>query len=130
MTEPCSVCGVPACGQEVVLWYEEDNKRMAMIFDGSLMNTMIGDFLEENNNQIPYQKLPSFIRASNEVNGWVEHDDFHGYELNIDDFLTALQLLLTTSTLGQWMSKEAIEALKSLAIKAKSKNASLKITCT
>jgi hypothetical protein len=128
MTKPCPTFGIPACGQEVVIWYEENDKRIAIIFDGSLMNMVIGDFLSEQN--MPYEKLPSFIKESNEVSGWTAHDNFHGYELNTDDFLVAMELLLTTNTIEQWMTQENIEALKSLAFTAKSKHAPLKITCT
>lgn len=128
MTEPCSCCGIPACGREDILWYENQGKRITIIYDGSDLDLTIGDFLTKNNNQIAYQKLPNFIKENNEASGWTDCDDYHGYNLDFDDFLTALELLLTLNILGEWMTKEAIEAMKQLAFEAKEKNSILKIT--
>lgn len=34
LTEPCSECGVPACGKEDFLWYEKDGQRITLVLDG------------------------------------------------------------------------------------------------
>jgi hypothetical protein len=33
-TEPCPICQIPACGKEDFLWYEIENERITIIFDG------------------------------------------------------------------------------------------------
>ncbi|WP_420571989.1 hypothetical protein [Kordia sp.] len=124
---PCPHCGIPACGKEDILWYKDEGKRIAIIYDGSNLDMLIEDFLTQNNHQIDYSELPDFIRAHNELRDWADFDSLHGYPLDIDDFLVCLTLLFTVRSLEKWNLQEELENMKQLALEAKSKNTTLKI---
>ena len=68
-TKPCPSCGIPACGNETILWFEAEGKRISLIFDGMNFDRILDDFLKENKHQIDYKKLPDFIREWNEEIG-------------------------------------------------------------
>ncbi len=44
-TEPCPECGVPACGKEDILWFEEDNKRKAILLTEASLTLLEKSFL-------------------------------------------------------------------------------------
>ena len=125
--EPCSVCGVPACGKEDILWYEHDGERIAFIYDGGFLDAGLGTVLEKKSEDIPYHSLPSFIRDWNECKGWEECWDYEGYELYIDDFLKTIALL-KTHDISQWMTLEDLNEMQQLAFAALEKKVPLKIT--
>jgi hypothetical protein len=125
-TIPCPQCGVPACGKEDILWFEEDHKRKAIIFDGSYFDLAGEEFFNKNIKSIVYDSLPEFMKEWNESRGWEDCWDYDGYEIDIDDFLKSLELLKTCE-MGKWITKEDITAMENLAIEAKVKGKKLKI---
>jgi hypothetical protein len=124
-TEPCPHCGVPACGKENILWYEFENRNLAIIFDGGFFDLACEEFF---NTSKPdnYHSLPEFMKEWNELKGWADCWDYDGYELQIEDFLKSMDLLQQCE-MGKWISEEDITDLKKLASKAKTKNSKLKI---
>ena len=125
-TEPCPECGVPACGKEDILWYEHENQRMAIIFDGGYFDLAGEEFFGENIKTINYDFLPNFMKEWNESRGWEDCWDYNGYELQINDFLESMELLKSCE-MGKWITKEDIENMQRLAIEAQEKGAKLKI---
>jgi hypothetical protein len=125
-TEPCPECGIPACGKEDILWYEFDNQRTAIIFDGGCFNLAVEDFFNKNIETINYESLPLFMKEWNESRGWEDCWDYNGHELQIDDFLESMELLKSCE-IGNWITKEDIQDMQELAKKAKKKGAKLKI---
>lgn len=125
-TEPCPVCGVPACGQEDILWYEENNRRIAIIFDGGYLDLAIGGFLDKNLKKIEYGSHPAFIREWNECRGWADSWDYNGYVLEIDDYLRAIELLMSNRK-EKWVTPEDLNDMRKLARHAKKIGAQLKI---
>jgi hypothetical protein len=69
-TKPCTECGVPACGKEDILWFEENNKRKAIIFDGGFFDLDGEEFFNKNIKSIEYDSLPEFMKEWNESRGW------------------------------------------------------------
>lgn len=124
-TEPCPHCGVPACGKEGIIWYEEDGKRISIIFDGGYFD-LAGEEFFNNNKIIEYDSLPEFMKEWNESRGWVDCWDYDGYEIGIDDFLKSLELLKTCE-MGKWITKEDIFDMENLAMESKAKEKKLKI---
>lgn len=124
-TEPCPQCGVPACGKEDIIWYEENGKRISIIFDGGYFD-LAGEEFFNNNKIIEYDSLPEFMKEWNESRGWVDCWDYDGYEIGIDDFLKSLELLKTCE-MGKWITKEDIFDMENLAMEAKAKEKKLKI---
>lgn len=125
-TEPCPQCGVPACGQEDILWYEYDSRKIAIIFDGGYFNLAGEEFFTENIKTIDYSALPNFMKEWNESRGWEVCWDYKGYDLQIDDFLESMKLLRSCE-MGKWITKEEIEDMEGLAKNAKKVGAKLKI---
>lgn len=125
-TEPCPECGVPACGKEDIVWYEDNGKRFAIIFDGGYFNLAIEEFIGKNLDLLKDDSLPIFLKQWNESFGWVECSDYEGYELAIEDYLKSLTLL-KNSELEKWITKEEIKELENLALEAKTKRLTLKI---
>ncbi len=123
-TEPCPECGIPACGKENIIWFEESNIRNAIIFDGECFGLALDEFLEKKGNEV---KLPKFIKDWSELKGWEECDDYDGFELDKDDFLNSMKLLSKFCEIGKWITKEEINSMIELVIKAKEKNLRLKI---
>lgn len=125
-TEPCPICGVPACGKEDILWYGDNNQKIAIIFDGSYFDLACGEVFEQNLASIKDDSLPEFMREWYESRGWEDCWDYDGYELDIDDFLNALDLLKTYND-GKWITEKDIIDMENLAIEAKKKEEKLKI---
>jgi hypothetical protein len=125
-TEPCPECGVPACGKADILWYESNDQRIAIIFDGGYFDLAGEEFFNKNLKSINYDSLPEFMKEWNESRGWEGCWDYDGYELQIDDFLRSMDLIKTCE-LGKWIREEDINDMQRLAIEAKEKQAKLKI---
>lgn len=125
-TEPCPQCGVPACGREDILWYEHENQRMAIIFDGGYFDMARDEFYERALEKIEFDSLPNFMQEWNELRGWEECWDYDGYELQIDDFLQSMELLKSCE-MGKWITTEDINDMQELAKTALEKGAKLKI---
>ncbi len=125
-TKPCPQCGVPACGREDILWYEDSGKKISLIFDGGYFDLAIEEFFEEHGKSIIYDVLPEFIKQGNELRGWGECWDYEGYEIGIDDFLKSLNLLKSCE-MGKWIALEDIESMEKLAKEAKKKDKKLKV---
>lgn len=125
-TEPCPQCGVPACGREDILWYEHENQRMAIIFDGGYFDLARDEFFTKNGTHKSYDSLPGFMKEWNELRGWEECWDYDGYELQIDDFLQSMELLKSCE-MGKWITTEDINDMQELAKAALEKGGKLKI---
>lgn len=126
LVEPCPQCGIPACGREDFLWYEEEGVRTAILFDGGLFNLVIESFLEQYLKSMSYADLPIFIQEWNEARGWTDCWDYQGYELVTVDFLRALDLL-QLDVVYQWFTKEELGYLAKIALTAQEKGLPLKI---
>lgn len=125
-TEPCPQCGIPACGEENIVWYEDNGQRFAVIFDGGYFDLAIEECIGKNINILKNDSLPVLLKEWNESSGWVDCSCYEGYNLNIDDFLHAL-ILLKNSELDKWITLQEITELENLALKAKVKGLNLKI---
>lgn len=125
-TEPCPQCGVPACGKEDVLWYDDNGQSIAIIFDGGYFDLAGEEFFKKNIKTIQYDSLPTFMKEWNEVRGWADCWDYNGYELEIDDFLKSMELL-RSGEMGKWISIDEINDMKELANNALKIGAKLKI---
>ena len=125
-TKPCPQCGVPACGKEDIIWYEENGKRISIIFDGGYFDMAREEFFKKNIKVIEYDSLPEFMKEWNELRGWEDSWDYNGYEIGIDDFLKSLDLLRTCE-MGKWITLDDISDMEKLAIEAKEKDKKLKI---
>ena len=125
-TEPCPECGVPACGKEDIIWYEDKNQRNAIIFDGGYFDMAGEEFFDNNIKTIKYDSLPTFMKEWNEARGWTDCWDYDGYILEIDDFLESMELLKSCE-MGKWITMEDINSMEELANKAKKIGAKLKI---
>lgn len=125
-TEPCPECGVPACGKEDIIWYEDKNQRNAIIFDGGYFDLAGEEFFDNNIKTIKYDSLPTFMKEWNEARGWTDCWDYDGYILEIDDFLESMELLKSCE-IGKWITMEDINSMEELANKAKKNGAKLKI---
>jgi hypothetical protein len=125
-TEPCPECGVPACGKEDILWYEDNNQRIAVIFDGGYFDLAGEEFFEKNIKTIVYDSLPTFMKEWNEVRGWTDCWNYNGYELEIDDFLKSMELLKSCE-MGKWITTDDLNNMKDVANNAKKIGAKLKI---
>ncbi len=124
-TEPCPQCGVPACGREDIIWFENNEKKEAIIYDGSYFELAIEAFFLENS-EIKYENLPNFLKEWSELRGWVKCYDYNGYELDVNDFLKSIALLKTCK-LQKWITLEELNAIENLAKKAKEQKKQLKI---
>ncbi|WP_343634130.1 hypothetical protein [Fluviicola sp.] len=93
LTAPCPQCGIPACGREDFFWYNEAEKRMTLVLDGSYLDLIIQNYLNNSLEKTTYTPLPKFLRESNECIGWSEADDFRGTEIDIDDLLASIELI-------------------------------------
>ncbi|MEM6806908.1 MAG: hypothetical protein AAF696_36240 [Bacteroidota bacterium] len=109
-TTPCNICGAPACGREDILWYENGNQRMAIIFDGGYFDLAGEEFFNKNIKTINYDSLPNFMKEWNESRGWERCWDYNGYELQIDDFLQSMELLKSCE-MGKWITGEDIKGM-------------------
>lgn len=125
-TEPCPECGVPACGKEDILWFEDKNQRIAIIFDGGYFDLAGEEFFDKNIKTIKYGSLPIFMKEWNEARGWTDCWDYNGYTLDIDDFLESMELLKSCE-MGKWITMEDIHSMEELANNAKKNGAKLKI---
>jgi len=125
-TEPCPQCGVPACGKEDILWFEENGIRKAIIFDGEYFDLAGEQYFNQHIKSINYESLPEFMKEWNEARGWEECSDYNGYEIGIDDFLESLKLIRNCET-GKLISENQINDMENLAIEAKEKGRKLKI---
>ena len=125
-TEPCPQCGVPACGKEDILWYEDNGQNLAIVFDGGYFDLVGEEFFQKTNKTIQYDSLPSFMKEWYEARGWTDCWDYNGYELEIDDFLESMELLKTCE-MDKWISIEDIRSMTELANSAKRIGAALKI---
>ena len=125
-TEPCPECGVPACGKEDILWFEENNKRKAIIFDRGFFDLAGEEFFNKNIKSIEYDSLPEFMKEWNESRGWEDCWDYDGCEIGITDFLKSLDLLKTCE-MGKWTTEEDITDMEKLATEAMEKGKKLKI---
>ena len=125
-TKPCTECGVPACGKEDILWFEENNKRKAIIFDGGFFDLAGEEFFNKNIKSIEYDSLPEFMKEWNESRGWEDCWDYDGCEIGITDFLKSLDLLKTCK-MGKWITEEDITDMEKLATEAMEKGKKLKI---
>ena len=103
-TKPCPVCGVPACGKEDILWYEHNQHRMAIIFDGGYFDLAGQEFFRKKLKTINYDSLPEFMKEWNESRGWEDCWDYEGYPLDIDDFLASIDLLRSCN-LKKWLTR-------------------------
>lgn len=125
-TSPCPQCGVPACGKEDILWYEDNGKRIALVFDGGYFDLAGEEFLKNHVGTTDYERLPTFMKEWNESRGWTECWDYNGYVLQIDDFLESMELLKRCE-LGRWITMEDINDMKGIANNAQKIGAELKI---
>lgn len=125
-TEPCPECGVPACGKEDILWYEDKIQRIAIIFDGGYFDLAGQEFFEKHIKTIEYDSLPTFMKEWNEARGWTDCWDYNGCELDIDDFIKSMDLLKYCEQ-GKWITAEDIDDMVSLANTAKNIGSKLKI---
>ena len=125
-TEPCPHCGVPACGKEDIIWYEFDNKKPAIIFDGGYFDLAGEEYFKNNKQTYNFESLPNFMKDWYQLEGWTDCWDYNGYILDIDDFIKSMELL-KNNEMGKWISVEEIVDLQNLAKEAKSKNVELKI---
>jgi len=125
-TKPCPTCGIPACGKEDILWYEDKKERIAIIFDGGYFDMAGEEFFGKNINTIDYDSLPIFMQEWNEARGWTDCWDYNGYELEINDFLKSMELLRSCE-MGKWISIEDINSMIELANKAQRIGTKLKI---
>ena len=57
-TEPCPECGVPACGKEDIIWYEDNGQRFAIIFDGGYFDVAIEELIGKNLDLLKSGSLP------------------------------------------------------------------------
>lgn len=126
MTEPCPQCGVPACGREDILWYECDEKRISIIFDGGYFDLARDEFFDKKVTTNNYASLPVFLREWNECRGWEDCSDYDGYTLQIDDFILSMELLKQCES-GTWITSSDIQDIQELAQTAKEKGCLLKI---
>ena len=125
-TKPCLQCGVNACGKEDIIWYEEDNIRIAVIFDGGFFDLALEEFFINNLKSSEFNSLPKFMKQWNEAKGWADCWDYNGYEIEVNDFLRSLDLLKTCE-MGKWITESEIAGLEKLANDAKVKDKKLKI---
>jgi len=125
-TQPCPVCGVPACGKEDILWYEHNDQRIAIIFNGGSFDLVGQEFFRKNLKTINYDSLPEFMKEWNELRGWEDCWDYEGYPLDIDDFLKSILLLKPCNT-EEWLTNDDLNDMQVLAIEARKKGAKLKI---
>lgn len=126
-TKPCPQCGVPACGKEDILWYEKNNQRIALIFDGGYFNLAVEEYFEKYRKVIDYDSLPNFMKDWFESCGWVDSSCYEkGHELDIKDFLNSLRLL-DSCEMDKWISEEDILSMREIAKQAQLLGAPLKI---
>ena len=125
-TEPCPHCGIPACGRDDMLWYEENNKRITIVFDGGHFDLELQAFFKQNKKKLDYNTVTIFMKEWNEARGWSDSDDLNGEKLDIADFQHTLKLIKTNYPL-EWIPKEMINNMNSLAQEARDKNLDLKI---
>lgn len=111
--EPCSECGRLACGREFILWYEEGGNNIALIFDGSELESYIEEYLSKNMTATNYSFLPKFIRECNEVNGWTDSWNLGGVKLDMEDFLKSIQLLIGEEY-SEWLQEGAQKCLSEI----------------
>ncbi len=126
LTEPCQVCGVPACGEECILWFEKDGIRLAIIFDGGLFGLAIQEALSNYLKENDYDSVPTFLKEYNENKGWYDCWSCDGFSLKHDDFMSGL-LLLEKHNNGMWIDSEDINSLRCLALDSKKNKSLLKI---
>jgi len=127
LTEPCSTCGVPACGKDDYFWYVENGIRKTLVLDGSILDLIIQESFPSNIQKVAYKKFPRFLRESNECIGWSAAEDFNGTTLDIDDLILALELI-DSNLFEDWIKSDAIlyiGELKKIAGIAKANNKSL-----
>jgi hypothetical protein len=125
-TEPCSQCGVPACGRENIPWYEEQGYRLAYIFDDGYFDLALGEYFSHFIHPKNYADLPRFMRDWNELKGWEDSDEIYGFDLEIDDFITAVRLLKKCKE-GRWVKRDELDELIAMAKYAKIKHLRLKM---
>ncbi len=123
LTEPCPQCGIPACGKENYFWFEEKELRHTLILDGAILDSIINQYFKANIQKIKYASLPKFLRESNECIGWSEADDFEGTKIDIDDLLSAIDLIQTDELEDQM--QEYLNELKEIGHKAIQKKTEL-----
>lgn len=120
LTEPCSQCGVPACGKENYFWINEKGRRQTLILDGELLDLIIEQYFTVNIKKVKYDSLPKFLTESNENKGWSEADNFEGRPIDVDDLLLSIEKI-RIDELENWIegtAKEYLKELKRIAIKA------------
>ncbi len=120
LTEPCPQCGVPACGKENYFWVEKAGERLTLILDGAYLDIIIDEYFNVNFTKVVYASLPVFFRAYNEAIGWSEADDFNGMAIDVDDLLTAINMI-QFDELEDWVQgfgKEYLHELRKMAHKA------------
>jgi ribosome-associated protein YbcJ (S4-like RNA binding protein) len=125
-TEACPECGVPACGKEDILWFEENEIRTSIIFDGGYFDIALEEYFIKNSKSINNESLPVFLKEWQNSTGWEESWDYNGHQIEINDFLKSLDLIKTSGT-GKWLTEENITDMEKLAFEAKEKGKELKI---
>ncbi len=125
-TEPCPQCGVPACGKEDILWYEEADQKLAMIFDGGYFDMAIENCIEKYIKTMDYNTLPTFLKDWSEQTGWSDCWDYIGYELDTNDFLNTLSIL-EKGEIGKWISQNELNTMKEMAKHVQKMDLKLKI---
>ncbi|MFK7971410.1 MAG: hypothetical protein AB8F95_13655 [Bacteroidia bacterium] len=114
--EPCSECGVPACGcgREDILWYEKEGQKIAIVYDGSFFDWTLGEYFENNIHQSNYASSPEFLQEWNEDKGWA--DTFEETIINKTDFLNMLTLI--DPALNTWTPEACLTEMKKLVEEA------------
>jgi hypothetical protein len=76
------------------LWYEIENERITIIFDGGWLDAELSDFFEQNITKDNYHSTPNFIKEWNEDKGWSINEGYDGYNLNHMDFIKSIELII------------------------------------
>jgi len=131
LTEPCSVCGAPACGQETFFWFEEEGVRKTLILDGMTLDVILSEFYSTIFQKVDYPSLPQFIRDAVEFTGWHEaDDDIDGYAVDSEDMMEAISLISPESFSSEYLKEDAelfLSELSKMAELAKLCNAQLMV---
>ncbi|OOQ60166.1 hypothetical protein [Mucilaginibacter pedocola] len=89
----CPVCGAPDCGNELILWAQFADEKLAVIMGGDTFGSFLSRWHYEGINADDYQKLPEFIKQDNECTGWRSIHAPINKEIDAADFLRSLEVV-------------------------------------